>query len=101
MFKYFLHHHPLCPCLTLVSTLIKSLDADNDSPVNIPGENQDFKDVFSKIKACGLPRHCPHDCVIDLRPGASLLLSHLYPLSLSEQKATEDYVQEALQQGYI
>lgn len=27
--------------------------------------------------------------------------SHIYPLSTTEQQAMEDYVQEALQQGYI
>ncbi len=39
-----------------------------------------------------------HDCAIDLLPGAQRTV---YPLSILEQKAIEEYIQEVLQQHLI
>lgn len=47
-----------------------------------------------------MPPHRSYDCAIELFPG-TILPYRVYPLSLSEQKNMEEYVQEALQQGYI
>ncbi len=41
------------------------------------------------------------DCAIDLLPGAVLQKGHIYPLSILGQKATEEYIEEALKQGFI
>ncbi|XP_016404381.1 RNA-directed DNA polymerase homolog [Sinocyclocheilus rhinocerous] len=38
---------------------------------------------------------------IDLLPGAKLPKGRVYPLSIPERKAMEDYIQEALKQGFI
>ncbi|KAK3532357.1 hypothetical protein QTP86_016651 [Hemibagrus guttatus] len=48
-----------------------------------------------------LPPHCPWDCAIELLPNAMPSKSKIYPLSLPENKAVEDYVKEALATGYI
>ncbi len=41
------------------------------------------------------------DCTIDLLPGESVPRGKIYPLSIPEQKAMEEYIEEALRQGYI
>ncbi len=48
-----------------------------------------------------LPPHRPWDCAIDLLPGAKLPKGRVYPLSIPARKAMEDYIKEALQQGFI
>ncbi|KAL0182494.1 hypothetical protein M9458_021869, partial [Cirrhinus mrigala] len=41
------------------------------------------------------------DCAIDLVPDAPMPRGKIYPLSLPETKAMEEYIHEALSQGYI
>ncbi len=48
-----------------------------------------------------LPPHRPWDCAIDLLPGAKLPKGRVYPLSIPERKAMEEYIREALQQQFI
>ncbi|KAG1956957.1 retrotransposable element [Pimephales promelas] len=67
----------------------------------IPLPYRAFQDVFDKQLATTLPPHRPWDCAIDLLPGAVLPRGKIYPLSIPEQKAMEEYIQEALSQGYI
>ncbi len=67
----------------------------------IPSDYQAFQDVFSKQAATRLPPHRPWDCAIDLLPEAKLPKGRVYPLSITERKAMEDYIKEALQQGFI
>lgn len=69
--------------------------------VKINSEYYDLQEVFSKEWASCLPPHRPYDCAIDLLPGASLPWGRIYPLSQTEQQAMEEYIQEALRQGYI
>uniref|UniRef100_A0A8C1BTA6 Gypsy retrotransposon integrase-like protein 1 n=1 Tax=Cyprinus carpio carpio TaxID=630221 RepID=A0A8C1BTA6_CYPCA len=69
--------------------------------VNIPSCYKEFHDVFCPYKASQLPPHRPWDCAIDLIPGQPVSHRKIYPLSLPEQKAIEEYVEEALRQGYI
>ncbi len=66
-----------------------------------PPEYQSFRDVFSKEAATHLPPHRPWDCCIDLLPGAKLPRGHIYPLSIPERTAMEEYIKEALHQGFI
>ncbi|KAK3536205.1 hypothetical protein QTP86_000182 [Hemibagrus guttatus] len=68
---------------------------------NLPGEYQDYQDVFSQMAATKLPPHRPWDCAIDLLPGAKLPKGRVYPLLIPETKAMEEYISEALQQGFI
>ncbi len=69
--------------------------------VDIPEYYSHFRDVFCPKKATQLPPHRPWDCAMDLLPGESVPKGKIYPLSLPEQKAMEEYIEEALQQGYI
>ncbi|KAK3569650.1 hypothetical protein QTP86_002648 [Hemibagrus guttatus] len=77
-----------------------------ESPVsstqaNLPGKYRDYQDVFIQTAATKLPPHRPWDCAIDLLPGAKLPKGKVYPLSIPENKAMEEYISEALQQGFI
>ncbi len=67
----------------------------------IPSDYAAFQDVFSKQAATQLPAHWPWDCAIDLLPGATLPKGRVYPLSIPECKAMDDYIKEALQQRFI
>ncbi|KAL0199895.1 hypothetical protein M9458_003082, partial [Cirrhinus mrigala] len=58
-------------------------------------------DVFCPKRAARLPPHRPWDCAIDLLPDASVPQGRIFPLSIPETKAMEEYIQKALQQGYI
>ncbi|KAL0188352.1 hypothetical protein M9458_015451, partial [Cirrhinus mrigala] len=69
--------------------------------VNIPPCYSSFQDVFCPKRAARLPPHRPWDCAIDLLPDASVPQGRIFPLSIPETKAMEEYIQEALQQGYI
>ncbi|KAL0172102.1 hypothetical protein M9458_032413, partial [Cirrhinus mrigala] len=69
--------------------------------VQIPDIYASYKDVFCPKRASQLPPHRPWDCAIDLVPDAPMPRGKIYPLSLPETKAMEEYIQEALSQGYI
>uniref|UniRef100_A0A9J7ZGW9 Gypsy retrotransposon integrase-like protein 1 n=1 Tax=Cyprinus carpio carpio TaxID=630221 RepID=A0A9J7ZGW9_CYPCA len=70
-------------------------------PTNVPTEYADLAEVFSKDKATKLPPHRPWDCAIDLLPNTSPPKSRVYPLSIPETKAMEEYIEEALSYGFI
>ncbi|KAK3556251.1 hypothetical protein QTP70_007147 [Hemibagrus guttatus] len=73
-------------------------------PLTIPGhppQEYEFREVFSEERAARLPAHQPWDCAIDLLPNASLPRGRVYPLSLPESKAMEDYIETALAAGHI
>ncbi len=67
----------------------------------IPFDYRAFQDVFSKQAATQLPPHRAWDCAIDLLPGYKLPKGRVYSLSIPERKAMEEYIKEALNQGYI
>ncbi len=68
---------------------------------DIPTCYAPFSNVFCLKRASQLPPHRPWDCAIYLLPGELVPCGRIYPLSLPEQKAREEYIEEALQQGYI
>ena len=77
-----------------------------ESPVfalqpNIPEVYHDRREFFSKTHATCLHPNHPCDCVIDLLAGSAPTFGRIYPLSVAETKAMEEYIQEALQQGFI
>ncbi|KAI2666560.1 Transposon Tf2-11 polyprotein [Labeo rohita] len=90
---------PSADHLFLSSTRIES--PDQDSAPEVPAEYMAFQDVFSKQAATQLPPHRPWDCAIDLLPGAQLPKGRVYPLSILERQAMEEYISEALAQGFI
>ncbi|KAK3513266.1 hypothetical protein QTP70_009696 [Hemibagrus guttatus] len=61
----------------------------------------DFMEVFSEERAARLPSHQVWDCAIDLLPNTSLPKGRIYPLSLPESKAMEEYIETALAAGHI
>ncbi|KAL0152505.1 hypothetical protein M9458_052228 [Cirrhinus mrigala] len=69
--------------------------------VQIPKIYSSYKDVFCPKRASQLPPLRPWDCAIDLVPDAPMPRGKIYPLSLPETKAMEEYIHEALSQGYI
>ncbi|KAK3556977.1 hypothetical protein QTP70_022326 [Hemibagrus guttatus] len=69
--------------------------------VNIPACYSHFRDVFCPKKASKLPPHRSWDCAIDLIPGEPVPKGRIYSLTLLEEKAMEEYIKEALAQGYI
>ncbi len=69
--------------------------------VDIPSCYAPFSDVFCPKQASKLPPYRPWDCAIDLLPGEPVPRGRIYPLSIPEQKAMEEYIEEALQQGYV
>ncbi len=67
---------------------------------SFPSDYVAFQDVFSKQAAMILPPHRPWDCTIDLLPG-KLPKGRVYPFSIPERKAMDEYIREALLQGFI
>ncbi|KAL0147689.1 hypothetical protein M9458_056998, partial [Cirrhinus mrigala] len=83
----------------LASTQVES--PEPEIPPEIPVEYVAFQDVFSEQAATHLPPHRPWDCAIELLPGAQLPKGQIYPLSILECQAMEEYIAEALKQGFI
>ena len=84
------------PCFT---TSVESPETAIKVP--LPVEYTEFSSVFSKTKAAALPPHRDIDCAIDLLPDTMPPKSRIYPLSIPETQAMEEYVEEALKLGYI
>lgn len=89
----------LTPVLPLNSTSIES--PVKKQSVDIPSCYAHFSDVFCPERASQLPPHRPWDCAIDILPGEPVPRGKMYPLSIPKQNAMEQYIEEALQQGYI
>ncbi|KAK3541648.1 hypothetical protein QTP86_033849 [Hemibagrus guttatus] len=75
--------------------------ADTGTHIRLPQPYTDFEGVFSQERASHLPEHQEWDCAIDLLPNTSLPKGRIYPLSLPESKAMEDYIEGALAAGHI
>ncbi|KAK3541862.1 hypothetical protein QTP86_008193 [Hemibagrus guttatus] len=94
LYSCFLHAKPR-PCLTM--TVGK---AEPNSSATLPEEYKDLGEVFSKENATCLPLHRPWDCAIEFLPNAMPPKNRVYPLSLPESKAMDEYI-EALSFGFI
>ncbi|KAL4009484.1 hypothetical protein ACER0C_003336 [Sarotherodon galilaeus] len=98
---------PRCPRRCLLSRTqkdSKSEEAPSPEPIDldkIPPAYHDLSEVFSKRRASTLPPHRSYDMAIELLPGAVPPRGRLFSLSPAENKAMEEYVAEALQQGFI
>ncbi|KAK3570670.1 hypothetical protein QTP86_024756 [Hemibagrus guttatus] len=67
----------------------------------VPCVYKDFQEVFSRERAARLTVHRAWDCTIDLLPNTSPPKGRVYPLSLPEARAMEEYIEEALAVGHI
>ncbi|KAK3545982.1 hypothetical protein QTP70_018649 [Hemibagrus guttatus] len=76
-------------------------EVDTGAHICLPQPYTDFERVFSEERASHLPEHQEWDCGIDLLPNTSLPKGRIYPLSLLESKAMEDYIEGALAAGHI
>ncbi|KAK3538403.1 hypothetical protein QTP86_001751 [Hemibagrus guttatus] len=92
-------HSPIPTPLHVQATSIKSPSVNR--PLEIPTCYAPFSDVFCPKRVSKLPPHQPWDCAIDLLPGELVPRGRIYPLSIPEEKAMEEYIKEALAQGYI
>jgi hypothetical protein len=64
----------------------------------LPGEYQNFADVFSKSESSILPSHRPIDHKIELLPNAAPLKTHLlYNISANQLIALKKYLIKVLQ----
>lgn len=87
------------PCVHLNSNSIESPEIE--SKIEIPPEYRAFQMSSVSGWRTQLPPHRPWDCGIDLLPVATLSKAKVYPLSVPEQKAKEEYIEEALKQEFI
>ncbi|KAK3508085.1 hypothetical protein QTP70_013157 [Hemibagrus guttatus] len=92
-------HSPILTPLHVQATSIESPFVNR--PLESPTCYAPFSDVFCPKRASKLPPHRPWDCAIDLLPGEPVPRGRIYPLSIPEEKAMEEYIKEALAQGYI
>ncbi|KAK3548098.1 hypothetical protein QTP70_004725 [Hemibagrus guttatus] len=90
-------HEPVShPCLSSV--------VEDSAPLAsgyVPCVYKDFQEVFSRERAARLTVHRAWDCTIDLLPNTSPPKGRVYPLSLPEARAMEEYIEEALAVGHI
>ena len=68
---------------------------------NIPSEYHKFADIFSQTKAEILPPHHPYDLKINLKESAQPPVGPIYSLSVSEQEALKEFIEENLNMGFI
>ncbi|KAK3506748.1 hypothetical protein QTP70_023746 [Hemibagrus guttatus] len=76
-------------------------EGNTGAHVRLPQPYADFEKVFSEERASRLLEHQEWDCAIDLLPNTSLHKGRIYPLSLPESEAMEDYIEGALAAGHI
>jgi hypothetical protein len=68
----------------------------------LPGEYQNFADMFSKSESSILPLHRPIDHKVELLPDATPLKAHsLYSMSANQLIALKEYLTEALRKKWI
>ncbi|KAK3551050.1 hypothetical protein QTP70_011508 [Hemibagrus guttatus] len=98
-------HACLRDCLrNPVSRSCQTCSVEEATPVahgRLPQPYADFERVFSEERALRLPEHQDWNCAVDLLPNTSLPKGRIYPLSLPESKAMEDYIEGALAAGHI
>ena len=83
------------------SELDRSSTVPNASAESIPDRFREFHSVFSKESFDVLPDHKPWDHAIELVPGETPAGCKVYPLSPSEQKELDTFIQENLDSGHI
>ncbi|KAK3521631.1 hypothetical protein QTP70_014728 [Hemibagrus guttatus] len=94
--------HTCFPFATPVACLTTSVQRPTSNElIMLPKEYEDLREVGSKEKASRLPPHRPWVCAIDFLPNTMPPKSRVYPLSLPENQAMEEYVEEALALGFI
>ena len=94
------HNFELCLCSSDIQANSTKLAKTPDLS-NIPSKYHEFADVFSKTKAEVLPPYHSYDLKINLEEGAQPLVGSIYSLSISEQEALKEFIEENLNTGFI
>jgi len=68
---------------------------------NVPSKYHEFTNIFNKTKAEVLTSRHPYDLKINLKEGAQPLVGLIYSLSVSEQEALKEFIEENLNMGFI
>ena len=90
----------LCLCfLDIQANSTKLAEASDLS--NVSSKYHKFTDVFNKNKAEVLAPHCPYDLKINLEENAQSLVSLIYFLSASKQKALKEFIEKNLNMDFI
>jgi len=76
-------------------------NSEHDNGSGIPDYLHEFSDVFSKESFDLLPESKPWDYAVELVPGAEPTGCKVYPLSPSEQRELDAFLQENLDSGRI
>ncbi|KAK3542222.1 hypothetical protein QTP86_018469 [Hemibagrus guttatus] len=92
-------HNPIISWRT--GEILKWESPPETRSTDIPACYSHFSDVFCPKEASKLPPHWPWDCAIDLIHGEPVPRGKIYSLSIPEEKAMEEFINEALSQGYI
>lgn len=83
-----------------VQVSVTSVESPRDKQsVDIQSCYAPYADVFCPKRTSRLPPDRPWDCAMNLEPGMPVPRGHIYSLSIPEQKAMEEYIEEALKQG--
>jgi len=99
-------HHPTTE-IRATSTISQRLaeafkkNTEPDAGSGVPDYLREFDDVFSKESFDVLPESKPWDHAIELVPGAESSGCKVYPLSPSEQRELDAFLQENLDSGHI
>jgi len=80
---------------------IAIIDSTSERLLAIPVELMSLKEVFDEIKPNCLPPHRIYDCAIDLKPNSTPFFGPLYQLTVEEDKALKDYLDEMRAKGFI
>ncbi len=81
-----------------ISVISKGTDA---TPVEIPIEYADFKEVFDDAKAAGLPGLDGPSHAIELEPEGKPPWGPVYALAAPEMEALREYLEDRLDRGWI
>jgi hypothetical protein len=94
--------------INMLDRAIENILAEEDEETReqiltkLPGEYQNFADVFSKSESSILPPHRPIDHKVELLPDATPLRAYfLYSMSVDQLIALKEYFTEALRKKWI
>jgi len=80
---------------------VATINFKSEKIPEIPEELIQLKEVFDERKPNCLPPHRVYDCSIDLKPNTTPFYGPLYQLTVEEQKALKEYIDENLAKGFI
>ena len=84
------------------ASLIGYVSTVSDKPLeDVPMEFRQYLGIMGKEAADVLPEHCPYDCIIDLKEGATAPWGPIYPLLEIELQTLREWLKEMERTGKI